>query len=362
MSDRARHLEYVLPLSIDRNLRWRYRVLDEELPGNFRFGLLLEVIDKLAERVARNYAEQLHGDAWVVTAAIDRVLVRQVVDIERDLVCHASINHVGRTSMEVGIRVEHPGEPAAHVASCYLTMVARRSVRGEETGAELSPLRLQTDTERRRAEQAEQRRERHRLQQLALQEPPTRDEYLELARLHAAQEAPGFDGQLCGRLEVGAWERTFPEQENVPTRIFGGYLMRRAYELSSICAERLAPHRPIVAAVNRINFFHPVRLGDTLHFTSRVVYTDRSLICVEAGIERISRDRSSKALSNSCLFTFVNVDGDLTPHPVPPVFPTTYAEDARYLAAMRSCRELVAEADGRARCLLTAALGAAAAG
>ena len=49
----------------------------------------------------------------------------------------------------------------------------------------------------------------------------------------------------------------------------------------------------------------------------------------------ISRDRSSKALSNSCLFTFVNVDGDLAPHPVPPVFPTTYDEDARYLAAMQ---------------------------
>ena len=57
---------------------------------------------------------------------------------------------------------------------------------------------------------------------------------------------------------------------------------------------------------------------------------------VEAGIERISRDRTVKALSNSCLFTFANVDGDLQHHPVPTVYPTTYAEDARYLAAHRS--------------------------
>jgi acyl-CoA hydrolase len=82
-------------------------------------------------------------------------------------------------------------------------------------------------------------------------------------------------------------------------------------------------------------------MGDTLHFTSRVVYTSDSFICVEAGIERISRDRTVKALSNSCLFTFANVDGNLTHHPVPTVYPTTYAEDERYLAAHRSLQSLL---------------------
>jgi hypothetical protein len=35
------------------------------------------------------------------------------------------------------------------------------------------------------------------------------------------------------------------------------------------------------------------------------------------------------------VFTFVNVDKDMIPRPVPPVYPTTYAEDARYLEAHR---------------------------
>ena len=86
-----------------------------------------------------------------------------------------------------------------------------------------------------------------------------------------------------------------------------------AYELSSICAERVAPNRPVIVAVNRINFFHPVRLGDKLHYTTRVVYTGKTSLSVEANIRRISRDRTSQALSNSCLFTFVNVDKDLIP-------------------------------------------------
>jgi acyl-coenzyme A thioesterase 9 len=33
--------------------------------------------------------------------------------------------------------------------------------------------------------------------------------------------------------------------------------------------------------------------------------------------------------------TFVNVDAGFEPQPVPPIYPTTYAEDGRYLAAHR---------------------------
>jgi acyl-CoA hydrolase len=162
-----------------------------------------------------------------------------------------------------------------------------------------------------------------------------------LTCLHSAQDEPGFSGLLASRLTADAWERMYPEQENVPKKIFGGYLIRRAYELASICSEQVAPDRPIPAAVNRINFFHPVRMGDKLHYTARVVYTSGSLICVEANIERISRDRTTKALSNSCLFTFVNVDEELNHQPVPLVYPTNYGEDARYLAAHRSCQTLI---------------------
>jgi len=157
-------------------------------------------------------------------------------------------------------------------------------------------------------------------------------------------DASGVAGHPRGLTTLAfteTWERTYPEQENLSKVIFGGYIMRRAYELSSICAERIATHRPVIAAVNQINFFTPVRIGDKLHLTSRVVYTQGAAICVETGIERISRDRSARALSNSCLFTFVNVDAALDAHDVPEIHPTTYAEDARFLAARRNLRSLL---------------------
>ena len=97
----------------------------------------------------------------------------------------------------------------------------------------------------------------------------------------------------------------------------------------------VATDRALLVSVDRINFYQPVRMGDKLHFVSRVTYTGKTSIAVETTITRISRDRTSTALSNACSFTFANVDADIRRLPVPAVYPTTYAEDARYLAAYR---------------------------
>jgi acyl-coenzyme A thioesterase 9 len=331
--------EQLLPFSTDPALRRRFMVLSEPIPGNLRFGALLEVLDQLAGDTAVAYAHRTLPQARIVTAALDEVIVRNVADVTRDLRCRARINHVGRTSMEVGIRVESAAEPS-HVASCYFTMVAREGAGPAEHGVAVPPLELADETDRARAERALARRAAYRSEAEALVEPPTREEFLLVSDLYRTQEQPGFSGLRCSQLVTETWERTYPEQDNRWKTIFGGYLMRRAYELSSICAELVAPSRPVIAAVNRINFVRPVQIGDKLHLTSRVVYTAGPAVCVEASIERISRDRSVRALSNSCQFTFVNVDSALVPQPVPPVFPSSRAEETRYLAARRNLLSL----------------------
>lgn len=329
-----------LHLASDPATQRRYMIVDEPIVGNFRFGLLLEELDIVAEQTALGYVRRFHHEARVVTAAIDNIIVRHVVDINHDIVIHSRINHIGRSSLVIGIRVEHPGNPSVHIASCYFTMVARGGENAEES-ITLPPLHYADEQERLRAERAIITRDEYRQQLAAEHEPPRREEYRLLQSLHSRQEEPGFSGLKAGRLVVEGWDRMYPEQEYVPHRIFGGYIMRRAYELSSICSELVATDRSVIAAVNRINFFHPVRLGDKLHYTCRVVYTCDSFICVEAGIERISRDRSSKTLSNSCLFTFVNVDGNLQHRPVPEIYPANYSEDAAYLSAYRSHRMMI---------------------
>ena len=341
-----------LLLASDPELRRRFMVLDEPIQGNLRFGLLLEVLDKIAEETALKYVHRFHPAARVVTAAIDDIFVRHAADVTRDITFHARINHVGRSSLVIGIRVEQPGAPLNHIASCHFTMVARSGTGDQECSIALPPLEYLDKSEQKRSAKALASREEYQRQQALLSEPPSREEFEMLVKLHQTQDESSlvgrraqddacFRGYKAGRLVTESWERTYPDKENVPRSIFGGYLIRRAFELSAICSDLVAPDRSIIAAVTRINFFQPVRIGDTLHFTSRVVYTSGSFICVEASIERTSRDHSTKALSNSCFFTFVNVDNELAHQPVPEIYPATYAEDARYLAAHRSLLALI---------------------
>lgn len=342
----------ILPLKSDLKLRRRFMVQEEPLQGNIRFGLLLEILDKIAEETALKYVHLYHPDASVVTAAIDNIFVRHAADVTRDIAFHARINHVGRTSLVVGIRVEQPGDPVNHIASCQFTMVARSGRGDQACSIALPPLEYLDELEQKRAAKAVASRAEYSRQQALLSEPPSREEFEMLVRLHQCQDEPGlvgrrfqdetfFRGYKADRLVTDSWERMYPEKENVPRSIFGGYLIRRAFELSCICSDLVSPDRSLIAAVTRINFFQPVRIGDTLHFTSRVVYTSGSFVCVEASIERTSSDRTTKALSDSCFFTFVNVDSNLMHQPVPLIYPATYAEDARYLAAHRSLLALV---------------------
>jgi acyl-CoA hydrolase len=112
-------------------------------------------------------------------------------------------------------------------------------------------------------------------------------------------------------------------------------VIQKAYEQSAICAECVAPHRPVIVSVNRIKFNQPVRMVDRLRFQSRVIYAEGRSISVETEILRLGLDRSEAALSNTSVFTFVNVDETLKAQPVPTVHPTTYREENRFLAAHR---------------------------
>jgi acyl-CoA hydrolase len=90
--------------------------------GNVFGGVVLSMMDKTAAITAFR-----HCRLPVVTASIDRVDFREPVHPGDLVVMHASVNYAGRTSMEIGVRVEAEDLLTGrrrHTNSCYLTFVA----------------------------------------------------------------------------------------------------------------------------------------------------------------------------------------------------------------------------------------------
>jgi acyl-coenzyme A thioesterase 9 len=295
-----------LRFSTDVKLRRRFMVIDEDVAANIRAGLLLEVLDKLAEDTALRFARTGSPDVRVVTAAMDDLKVYGAPDIKRDIVLRARVNYVGNTSMEIGVRLEHPAPEPVHLGSCFFTMVARLVEDGKERSMTLPALHLVSAMDKRRASRAEQRRKQRR--QAEMLPDPSAEEYAMLRRLHDEFDRNPTAALRARDLVTEGWERTYPEHENVPQKIFGGFVAHRAYMYAHLCAERLADHRAMLVASDRIDFYQPVRMGDKLHFVSRITFSGQTSLTVETQITRISRDRSMTALSNTCVFTFVNVD------------------------------------------------------
>lgn len=126
---------------------------DANLFGSVFGGVILAAVDRIAYVCATR-----HSCHPTVTASFDQVDFRSPVAIGEIVTLKAAVNTVGRTSMEIGVRVEaesvHGGAPR-HTNSCYVTMVA---IDEERRPVPVPHLELRTPEEYRRHRDAEERR------------------------------------------------------------------------------------------------------------------------------------------------------------------------------------------------------------
>lgn len=138
--------------------------------GNIHGGYLLQLIDKVAYACAARYSSH-----YVVTLSVDQVLFKRPIHVGELITCYANVNYVGRTSMEVGIKVVAENLSSGeirHTNSCYFTMVALDK---KSKPVSVKPLAMRNDLDKRRYEEALSRKQmmlsysqehEHRKQQL----------------------------------------------------------------------------------------------------------------------------------------------------------------------------------------------------
>ncbi|MBC7445327.1 MAG: acyl-CoA thioesterase [Polaromonas sp.] len=90
--------------------------------GNVHGGTILKFLDQVAYACASRYAGR-----YVVTLSVDQVMFRQPIYVGELVTFQASVNHTGRSSMEIGIKVLAENirtQELRHANSCFFTMVA----------------------------------------------------------------------------------------------------------------------------------------------------------------------------------------------------------------------------------------------
>ena len=121
--------------------------------GNVHGGIILKWLDQVAYSCASRYAGH-----YVVTLSVDQVLFKEAIHVGELVTFWASINLVGTSSMEVGIKVIAENirtQVRRHTNSCYFTMVA---VNDEGRPVPVPPLQPSHPLEFRRQEAARMRR------------------------------------------------------------------------------------------------------------------------------------------------------------------------------------------------------------
>jgi len=125
--------------------------------GNVHGGALLKLLDQVAYACAARYCK-----SYVVTLLLDQVTFKESIHVGELVSFLANVNYVGKTSMEVGVKViaeDLRTKTKRHTNSCYFTMVA---IGEDGKSIPAPPLEISTEFERKLHDAALMRRDMRR--------------------------------------------------------------------------------------------------------------------------------------------------------------------------------------------------------
>ncbi|CAL8313163.1 unnamed protein product [Merluccius merluccius] len=332
--------EVHLPLGSQPELREKYLTHHNTV----RFGRILEDLDSLAVLISYSHTHDPalpRSPLSIVTALVDKIDMREHrLDPNCDIKFTGHVTWVGKTSIEAKMYMSQLHNGAYNpVLEATFVMVARDPE--NKRAAFVNPLKPEGPEEELLFQQGEVNKTRRVELSTAslLKVAPTADErkivhslFLNTldtqtvsfrSRVLPPNSVWMEDAKLKG-LEV-----CFPQERNIFNRIFGGFLMRKAYELGWANACSFGGRRPNLVAVDDILFQKPVDIGSLLLLSSQVCYTEGKYIQVRVHSEVLDPLTRQHNTTNVFHFTFVS-DND-----VPFIVPKSYGESMLYLDGKR---------------------------
>lgn len=129
-------------------------------------------------------------------------------------------------------------------------------------------------------------------------------------------------------------ELVLPNHTNQLGNLLGGQLMHWIDICAALSAAKHSNRVCVTASVDRIDFHHPIRLGDAVTLVASVNRVFRT--SMEVGVKVYAQNfrEGTKIHTNTAYLTFVAVDNEGKPVPAAEAVPETEDEKRRYEEAL----------------------------
>lgn len=130
-------------------------------------------------------------------------------------------------------------------------------------------------------------------------------------------------------------ELVLPNDTNVFGNLMGGRLMYWMDIAAALSAQKHCNAAVVTASVDNISFENPIRLGNVVHIQAKVSRAFNTSMEVYMKVWGEDLKKQHKYKSNEAYYTFVALDADNKPIPVPGLEPETEEEKKLFDGALR---------------------------
>jgi acyl-CoA hydrolase len=121
-----------------------------------------------------------------------------------------------------------------------------------------------------------------------------------------------------------------PDQANPYGTAFGGAVVAWIDMVASMAAQKHCGKEVVTAAIDSLNFREPIYVGDHVVLKASVNYVSRTSMEVGVQVTREDPYSSKQVVATTAHLTFVALDKNKKPTPVPRIVPETADEKRRY--------------------------------
>ncbi len=108
-----------------------------------------------------------------------------------------------------------------------------------------------------------------------------------------------------------------PRDTNAHGTIFGGVILSRIDQAGAVAAVRRGCRKVVTVAMDKVEFHQPVHVGDLVSLYAETIRVGRTSLTVRVEVEAEGRDGLGPQAVTSAELTYVNVDDEGKPVPVP---------------------------------------------